>query len=269
MSTQERQTSSPQFSFDYKMVAQQVFLVWNFPPTCKPHKYPNKSFPIYHFVCTVVSHSVTPWTSLSTGFSRQEYWSGVLVLTPEHLPDPEIELESLVSPALAGGFFTTGPPVKSHIYHFQSCLTLWPYGLQHARLPCPSPTSKLSIQLDGDAIQPSHSVVPFSSCLQSFPASGSFPMSQFFDSGGQSIRVSASASVFPVNIQDWFPLELTGLISLQSKGLSRVISNTLPLAKFFSALRHKGLWCCTSSKPLKWHLTASSKCRDSTSTTWH
>ena len=153
--------------------------------------------------------------------------------------------------------------------HSVLCDFLRSHESQHARLPCPSPTSKLSIQLDGDAIQPSHSVVPFSSCLLSFPASGSFPMSQFFDSGGQSIRVSASASVFPVNIQDWFPLELTGLISLQSKGLSRVISNTLPLAKFFSALRHKGLWCCTSSKPLKWHLTASSKCRDSTSTTWH
>ena len=63
--------------------------------------------------------------------------------------------------------------------------------------------------------------IPFSSCLQSFPAAGSFPMSQFFTSGGQSIRASASASVLPMNIQDWFPLRLTGLISLQSKGLSR------------------------------------------------
>ena len=77
-------------------------------------------------------------------------------------------------------------------------------------------------------------VVPFSSCLQSFPASGSFPMSQFFDSGGQSIGVSASASVLPVNIQDWFPLELTSLI-LQSKGLSRVFSNTtIQKHEFFS-----------------------------------
>ena len=72
----------------------------------------------------------------------------------------------------------------------------------------------------------SSSVVPFSSCLQSFPASGSFQMSQFLVSGGQSIGVSASPSVLPMNIQDWFPLELTGLISLQSKGLSRVFSNT-------------------------------------------
>ena len=73
----------------------------------------------------------------------------------------------------------------------------------------------------------SSSVVPFSSCLQSFPASGSFPMSQFFASGGQSIEVSASASVLPVNIQDWFPLGLTCWISLQSKGISRVFSNTV------------------------------------------
>ena len=73
----------------------------------------------------------------------------------------------------------------------------------------------------------SSSVIPFSSHLQSFPASGTFPMSQFFASGGQSIRVSASASVLPMNTQDWFPLGWTGWISLQSKGLSRVFSNTI------------------------------------------
>ena len=72
----------------------------------------------------------------------------------------------------------------------------------------------------------SSSVIPLSSCLQSFPASGSFPMSHFFTSGGQSIGVSASASVIPMNIQDWFPLGWTGWISLQSKGLSRIFSNT-------------------------------------------
>ena len=76
----------------------------------------------------------------------------------------------------------------------------------------------------GDAIQPSHCLPLFSSCLQSFPASGSFPMSWLFASGGQSTR--ASASILPMNIQDWFPLGLTGLISLKSKGLSRVFSNT-------------------------------------------
>ena len=86
----------------------------------------------------------------------------------------------------------------------------------------------------GDAIKPSHPLSsPFSSCPQSFPASGSFPMSQFFASGGQHIGVSASASVLPMNIQDWFPLGWTGLISLQSKGLLRVFSNTKA-----SILRH-------------------------------
>ena len=81
----------------------------------------------------------------------------------------------------------------------------------------------------GDAIQPSHSVIPFS-CLQSFPASGSFLMSQLFTSGGQSI--GASASVFPKNIKDWFPLGLTGLISLQSKGLTRVFSKSTSISFF-------------------------------------
>ena len=86
-----------------------------------------------------------------------------------------------------------------------------------------------------DAI--SSSVIPFSSCLQSFPASGSFPMSQFFTSGGQSIEVSASASVLPVNIQDWFPLGWTGWISLLSKGISGVFSNTtVQRHQFFGAL---------------------------------
>ena len=82
----------------------------------------------------------------------------------------------------------------------------------------------------------SSSVVPCSSCLKSFPATGSFPMSQFFTSGGQSIGVSTSASVLPMNIQDWFPLGLTGWISLQSKGPSRVFSNTtVQKHQFFGA----------------------------------
>ena len=90
----------------------------------------------------------------------------------------------------------------------------------------------------GDNIHPtiSSSVIPFSFCLQSFPTSGSFPVSQFFESGGQSIGASASASVLPMNIQDWLPLGLTGLISLQSKGLLRVFSNTtVQKHQFFSA----------------------------------
>ena len=88
----------------------------------------------------------------------------------------------------------------------------------------------------GDAIQLSHPVHPFSSCLQSFPASGSFLVSQFFASGGQSIEVSASASVLPMNIQDWFPLGWTGWIFLLSKGLSRVFCDTtVQNHQFFSA----------------------------------
>ena len=107
---------------------------------------------------------------------------------------------------------------------------LRPYALQHTRLPCPSPTPGAcsnSCQLS-QWCHPiiSSSVIPFSSCSQSFPASGSFPMSRLFTSGGQSIGASASASVLPVNIQGWFPLGLTGLISLLSKGLSRVFSST-------------------------------------------
>jgi len=108
--------------------------------------------------------------------------------------------------------------------------SLWPHGLQHARLPCPSPTSRacsnscpLSLWCHPTI---SSSIIPFYSCLQSFPVLGSFPMSQFFASGSQSIGASALASVLLMNIQDWFPLGLTGLISLQSKGLSRVFSNT-------------------------------------------
>ena len=108
--------------------------------------------------------------------------------------------------------------------------SLRPHGLQHARFPCLSPppgacsNSCLSSRWCHPTI--SSSVVPFSSCLQSFPAPGSFQMSQFFTSGGQSIGVSASASVLPMNIQDCSPLGCTGWISLQSKGLSRVFSNT-------------------------------------------
>jgi len=117
--------------------------------------------------------------------------------------------------------------------------SLWPHGLQHTRLPCPSPTPGAcanSCPLSWWYHPTISSSVPFSSRLQSFPASGSFPMSQFFTSGGQSIGVSASASVLPMNIQDWFPLGLTGLISLQSKGLSRVFSNTtVQKHQFFSA----------------------------------
>ena len=126
----------------------------------------------------------------------------------------------------------------------QSLSRVWlrPHVLQHTSLPCSSPTPRAY-----SSSCPSHqwchpiissSVLPFSSRLQSFPALGSFPVSRFFTSGGQSIGVSASASAsafLPMNIQDWFPLGLTGWISLQSKGLSRVFSNiTVQKHQFFS-----------------------------------
>ena len=118
--------------------------------------------------------------------------------------------------------------------------SLRPRGPQHTRTPCPSPTRGIYSnscplsQWCHPAI--SSSIVPFSSCLQSFPTSGSFQMIQFFPSGSQSIGVSASASVLPMNIQDWLPLGWTGWISLQSKGLSRVFPNTtVQKHQFFSS----------------------------------
>ena len=116
--------------------------------------------------------------------------------------------------------------------------SLRPCGLPHARPPCPSPAPGVYSNScpQSQWFHPiiSFSLIPFSSCLKSFPASGSFQMSQFFASGGQNIRVSASASVLPMNIQDWFPLGLTGWISLQSKGLSR--SSPTPQFKSINSL---------------------------------
>ena len=119
--------------------------------------------------------------------------------------------------------------------------SLWPHELQHTRPPCPSPTPRAysnshpSSRWCHPAI--SFSVMPFLSCLQSFPASGSsFPVSQFFPSGGQRIRISASAPVLPMNVQAWFPLGWTGWISLLSKGLLRAFSNTtVQKHQFFGA----------------------------------
>ena len=108
--------------------------------------------------------------------------------------------------------------------------SLWPHESQHSRPPCPSPSPRVhsnpcpSSRWHHPAI--SSSVIPFSSCPQSLPASESFPMSQLFAWGGQSIGVSALASFLPKNTEDWSPSEWTGWISLQSKGLSRVFSNT-------------------------------------------
>ena len=122
---------------------------------------------------------------------------------------------------------------RTHLVQFSRSVvsnSLRPHESQHARPPCPSPTPRVHSNSCPSSrwCHPafSSSVVPSSSCPQSLPASGSFPMSQLFAWGGQSIGVSTSASVLPMNTQDWSPLEWTGCISLQFKGLSRVFSNT-------------------------------------------
>ena len=118
--------------------------------------------------------------------------------------------------------------------------SLWPHELQHTRPPCPSPAP--GVYSDSCPLSQwchpiiTSSLIPFFSCLQSFPASESLQMSQLFASGGRRTGLSASISVLPMNIQDWFPLEWTGWISLQSKGLSRAFSNTtVQKHQFFSA----------------------------------
>ena len=130
------------------------------------------------------------------------------------------------------------------IFSLQRFIRLQPHGLQHTRLLCPSPTPRAcshscpSSRWHHPTV--SSSVVPLLFPPSVFPASGSFPVSQLFVSGGQSIRASASASVLPVNIQGWFPLGLTGLISLLSKGISRVFSSTtVQKQQFFGALPSK------------------------------
>ena len=146
-------------------------------------------------------------------------------MCPVSIAGPSLYLNfELQGPSSEGRFFFFHPSHQFSSVQFSHSImsdSLRPYGLQHARLPCPSPipvdysNSCPSNQWCHPTISPS--VIPFSSCLQCFPALGCFQMSQSFASGGQSIGVSASASVLTMNIQDWFPLELSGLLSLQSK----------------------------------------------------
>ena len=117
--------------------------------------------------------------------------------------------------------------------------SLQSHGLQHARRPCPSPRACSSSRLSSWLMPSNHFILyrPFSSCLLSSPESGPFSMRPFFTLGGQNTGASASASVLPMNIQDWLPLGLTGLICFQPKGLSRVFSNTtVQKHRFFGAL---------------------------------
>ena len=161
----------------------------------------------------------------------------------------ELQHARLRSPLLSPGICTNSRPLCQ--FQFSCSVvsnSLWPHGLQHARLPCPSSIPRACSD-SCPLRQWCHrsilsSVIPFSSCLQSspcssclqsFPASGYFPVTQLFTSCGHSIRVSASTSVLPMNIQDWFPLGWTGWTSFQSKGLSRVFSNTtVQKHQFFS-----------------------------------
>ena len=169
---------------------------------------------------------------------KQEYWSGE-PSSPGELTDTGTKSVSLISPALAGRFLTT---ITISVQFSCSVMSdsLRPHEPQHTRPPRPSPTP--GVHLNSCPLSRwchpviSSSVVPFSSCPQSFPGSGSFPMSHFFASGGQSFGVSASTSVLPMNTQDWAPLGWTGWISLQSKGLSRVFSSTtVQKHQFFGA----------------------------------
>ena len=149
-------------------------------------------------------------------------------------------------------FFPRHIPPLSSVQFSRSVVSnsLRPHEPQHARLPCPLPTPGVHpnpcplCQWCHPIISPS--VVPFSSCPQSLPASWSFQMSQFFTSGGQSIGVSPSTSVLPKNTQDWSPSEWTGWISLQSKGLSRVFSNN-------TAQKHQFFGCLYSPTPTPIH----------------
>ena len=158
-----------------------------------------------------------------------------IILTLRGAPDLDFSLWQQpkffqITIALGKKSFFNFPVASVQFIHWVVSDSLWPHGLQHARLSGPSPTPRACSNSCPSSwwCHPtiSSSVIPFSFCHQSFPASGSFQMSQLFTSGGHSIGVSASASVLPVNIQDWFPLGLTGLISVQFKGLSRVLSNT-------------------------------------------
>ena len=185
---------------------------------------------------------VTPWTAgfpvlyyLLEVAQTHVHWVGDAI-PPSHLLMHEVD--TIITPTVQ----IRKVSLSSVHSVAQLCPTnsLWPHEPQHARPPCPSPTPGVhpnpcpSSRWCHPTI--SSSVIPFSSCLQSFPASVSFPMSQLFASDGQSIRDPASASVLPVNTQDWSPLGWTGWICLQPEGLSRVFSNTtVQKHQFFSA----------------------------------
>ena len=225
-----------------------------------------------HCVCAQslsVQLFATPWTVACQTPLSIEYWSGLPFAPPRDLPNPGIKPHFLHCRWMLYHWTTGEAPdiyyinihmytythryinvcTHTHVYIYQFSHSvvsdsLWPRGLMRARPPCPAPTPRAcsnpcpSSWWCHPAI--SSSVTPFSSFLHSFPASGSFPKSQFFASGGQSIGASAAASVLPMNIQGWFPLGLTGLIALQSKELSSVFRTTIQKHQFFGA--QPSLW---------------------------
>ena len=191
----------------------------------------------------------TTWTAacqapLSMGFSRQEYWAGFHRILQRIFPTQRLNLHLLCLLHCRWILYhcaTWEAQIASvQFSHSVMSNSLKPHELQHPRPPCPSPTPGVRTnpcplsQWCRPTI--SSSVIPFSSCPQSLPASESFPMSQLSASGGPGIGVSASTSVLPKNTQDWSPLGWTGWISLQPRGLSRVFSNTtVQKCQFFCA----------------------------------
>ena len=200
--------------------------------------------PCPHSPSSLFQPSWSPWSSYPCAFAPALPRPG-----KHHSPKPFTQLNALKIP-----YFSFKSQLSLHLPWEIICLhsyvfsllsvqfssvvsdSLQPHALQHARLPYPStPRACWNSCPLSHWCHPtiSSSVVPFSYCLQSFPASGSIQMNQFFALGGQNIGVSASASVFPMNIQDWFPFWWTGWISLQSKGLSRVFNTTVQKHQFF------------------------------------
>ena len=201
-------------------------------------------FSAVQFSCSVVSNSVTPWItarqaslSITNSQSSPKLTCIESVMPSSHLihSRPLLLLPSI--PPSTRVFSNESTLLIIQFSHSVVSDFLQAHGLSTPGFPVHHQLLELAqthVHQVGDAIQPSHPVIPFSSHLQSFPASGSFPMSQFFAWGGQ-LLVSVSASVLPMSIQCWFPLGLTGWISLQSKGLSRVFSNTtVQKHQFFS-----------------------------------
>ena len=202
-----------------------------------------------------VSLSVAPWTvahkpPLSKEFYRKEYWSGQPFPSLGDLPELRTEPRSLASPALEGGFFTDVPPGKPPNYHMTQQSHYWSYTLAYDHIPSHSVTSNSLLPIDcsmpgssvhhqlpefiethvhwvGNAIQPSHPLLsPFPLTFNLSQHQGLFQWVSSLHQVAKVLDFSASASVIPMNIQGWFPLGWTGWISLQSKGLSRVFSNT-------------------------------------------